>query len=121
MPLKIDTRLTVLIIYFIFGLIDLVIFAVSRLLMIHIGVLGLLSMTSCMGLFLRINYFLWLALTIAPITISVGISTFYSSINLLGFNPNMQVLLINLGLICYIAGGFFSFFSLIANRGSFLH
>ncbi|MHA2407479.1 MAG: hypothetical protein ACXACA_03835, partial [Candidatus Ranarchaeia archaeon] len=109
MPLKIDIKLVTSLIYLLFGIIDLVIFAISKILMVHMGVLGLLSMISCIGLFLRIHYLLWLAVALAPVTISVGISTVYSSINLLGFNPNTQVLLINLGLICYIVGGFISF------------
>jgi hypothetical protein len=120
LSLKIDIKLVISLIYLLYGVIDLVIFAISRTLMVHMGVLGLLTMISCIGLFLRINYFLWLAVALAPITMSVGISTFYSSINLLGFNPNTQVLLINLSLICYIVGGFISFFSLLGNKRSFL-
>jgi len=118
--LKVDARLIVSVGYGLFGLIDLVIFSLSGLRMIHMGVLGLLSMVSGIGLLLRRNWFVWLAIILAPLTLTVGVSTLYSSVGLLGFSPNLQVFLLNLGLLLYIALAFVLLFYSIAKRKSFL-
>jgi len=100
----------------VFGIINLVVFFLSGANMLHIGVLGALSLVVGVGLFTRRPEFFWSAIALAPITVTIGVSTLYSSIGFFGFNPNQQGLLFNLGLITYSAIAFLLLFYLILKR-----
>ena len=113
---KMNAGLMVTVAHGVFGIINLVVFVLSGANMLHIGVLGALSLVVGVGLFTRRPEFFWSAIALAPITVAIGVSTLYSSIGFFGFNPNQQGLLFNFGLITYSAASFLLLFYLISKR-----
>lgn len=113
---KLNAGLMVAVAHGVFGVINLVVFFLSGASMLHMGVLGALSLVVGVGLFTRRPWFLWPAIALAPLTVAIGVSTLYSSIGFFGFNPNQQGLLLNIGLITYSAAAFFLLFYLISKR-----
>lgn len=120
MKLRVNSRILVSVVYGLFGLIDLIIFAFTKVRMLHIGVLGLLTTISGLGLFYKINKFYFLAVLITPIIFITGLSTLISSIGFFGLNSNPQLLLLNVGLIAYSVITLILFFYLISHRNIFL-
>lgn len=113
---KLNEGLIVALVNDVFGIINLVVFVLSGANMLHIGVLGALSLVVGVGLFTRRPEFFWSAIALAPITVAIGVSTLYSFIGFFGFNPNQPGLLFNLGLITYSAVAFLLLFYLILKR-----
>jgi len=118
---KMNAVLMVVIAHGLFGVINLIVFVLSGASMLHMGVLGAVSLVIGVGLFTRRPRFLWLAIALAPLTLAIGVSTLYASIGFFGFNPNQQGLLFNLGLIAYSATALFLFFYLISKRKTLFH
>jgi hypothetical protein len=113
---KMNVGLMVAMTHGVFGVINLVVFALSGASMLHMGVLGTVSLVVGVGLFTRRTQFLWLAIALAPLTLTIGVSALYASLGFFGFNPNQQVLLLNLGLIAYSAAALLLLFYLISKR-----
>lgn len=113
---KVDAELMIVIAQGLFGVINLIVFVLSGASMLHMGVLGAASLVISVGLFTRRSGFLWLAIAFAPLTLAIGVSSLYASIGFLGFNPNTQGLLFNLGLIAYSTTALLLFFYLISKR-----
>jgi hypothetical protein len=105
---KLNVELVVVMAHALFGVINLVVFFLSGAGMLHMGILGVISLVVCVGLFTRRPGFIWLAIALAPLTLTIGVSAFYASLGFFGFNTNQQGLLLNLGLIAYSAF-FFSY------------
>jgi hypothetical protein len=118
---KVNAGLMVVIAHGLFGIINLIVFVLSGASMLHMGVLGAVSLIICVGLFTRRSGFLWFAIALAPLTLAIGVSSLYASIGFFGFNPNQQGLLFNLGLISYSAAALLLFFYLISKRKTLFH
>jgi hypothetical protein len=113
---KVNAGLMVVMAHGVFGIINLVVFVLSGASMLHMGILGAISLVIGVGLFTRRPEFLWLAIALAPLTLAIGVSSLYASIGFFGFNPNQLGLLFNLGLIAYSAAALLLFFYLISKR-----
>ena len=113
---KMNAGLMVVMAHGVFGIINLIVFVLSGASMLHMGVLGAVSLVIGVGLFTRRPRFLWLAIALAPLTLAIGVSSLYASIGFFGFNPNQLGLLFNLGLIAYSAAALLLFFYLISKR-----
>jgi hypothetical protein len=113
---KVNAGLMVVMAHGVFGIINLVVFVLSGASMLHMGILGAISLVIGVGLFTRSPGFLWLAIALAPLTLAIGVSSLYASIGFFGFNPNQLGLLFNLGLIAYSAAALLLFFYLISKR-----
>lgn len=113
---KMNAGLMVVMAHGIFGVINLIVFVLSGANMLHMGILGAISLVIGVGLFTRRPGFLWLAIALAPLTLAIGVSSLYASIGFFGFNPNQLGLLFNLGLIAYSAAALLLFFYLISKR-----
>ena len=118
---KVNAGLMVVMAHGVFGVINLVVFVLSGASMLHMGVLGAVSLVVGVGLFTRRPWFLWLAIAFAPLTLAIGVSTLYASLGFFGFNPNQQGLLLNIGLIAYSAAALLLLFYLISKRRTLLH
>lgn len=118
---KVNAGLMVVMAHGVFGVINLVVFVLSGASMLHMGVLGAVSLVIGVGLFTRRPWFLWLAIALAPLTLAIGVSSLYASIGFFGFNPNQQGLLFNLGLIAYSTTALLLFFYLISKRKTLFH
>ena len=113
---KMNAGLMVVMAHGVFGIINLIVFVLSGASMLHMGVLGAISLVIGVGLFTRRPGFLWLAIAFAPLTLAIGVSSLYASIGFFGFNPNQLGLLFNLGLIAYSTAALLLFFYLISKR-----
>jgi hypothetical protein len=118
---KVNAGLMVVIVHGLFGVINLIVFVLSGASMLHMGVLGAVSLVIGVGLFSQRPGFLWLAIALAPLTLAIGVSSLYASIGFFGFNPNQQGLLFNLGLIAYSTTALLLFFYLISKRKTLFH
>ena len=118
---KVNAGRMVVIAHGLFGVINLIVFVLSGASMLHMGVLGAVSLVIGVGLFTRRSWFLWLAIALAPLTLAIGVSTLYASLGFFGFNPNQQGLLLNLSLIAYSAAALILFFCLISKRKTLFH
>jgi hypothetical protein len=118
LELKINARVIISAIYGLFGLIQLIVFGLSGLRMIYMGALGALSIISSVGFVLRWPI-LWLTITTTLLTLTMGISTLYSSFGFIGFKLELGSLLFNLGLVAYTMIALFLLFYLIGRRKTF--
>lgn len=105
--------------FFVYGLIDLAIFALSGFSMVYIAVLGIACLVAGMGLWQSKRWGLWLAISTTPITFVAGLYTLLSWISFAGFGSNLNLLLMHLGLILYASASFFLAFYLLAHQHSF--
>lgn len=88
-------------IYFFYGLIDIAIFFHSFFVLSHIFILGAICLATGVGIWLKKAWLIYLAIFAGPLTFIFGIVTLYSSILLVGFSPDMQILLFHLFLVGY--------------------
>jgi len=89
--------------YAIAGGADLYLLILSNFNLGHVGVLGILSLTTAYGLIKRKTWTVWLVAILLFSGITFGATTLYASIRIQTFNPNPEVLLFHLTLIAYIA------------------
>ncbi|MCW4037696.1 MAG: hypothetical protein NWF13_03040 [Candidatus Bathyarchaeota archaeon] len=118
---KVNAGLMVVMAHGVFGIINLIVFVLSGASMLHMGILGAISLAISVGLFTRRPGFLWLAIALAPLTLAIGVSSLYASIGFFGLNPNQLGLLFNLGLIAYSTAALLLFFYLISKRKTLFH
>ena len=120
MKVKLNPKLLVPAAYGVYGLINLAVFLLAGQTMIHMAVLGLLSVITGVGLYYKKGWFFWLALVLTPLLVTTGVATFYASLGFAGFIPNAQGLLLNLGLATYALVALRLFFHLLTKRQTFL-
>lgn len=89
------------IIYVLYGLVDVLLFTVSNLDLIHIGLLGVLCFITGIILWTSKPWFTFLAIISGLLTLTVGVTTLYVSVRLIGFSPKINVLLVYFALIVY--------------------
>lgn len=68
----------------------------------HMGVLGLLSLITALGLFTVRKWAVILTIALFTVGITFGATTLYPSVARETFNPNLEVLLFHLALIAYL-------------------
>lgn len=100
MNLKISKKMFS-IVYILFGLINLAIFSLSKFSIFYLALVGILCLIAGAGLWRGLNFSVWLVISLSFILTIIGIISFYASINLMGFNPNQSILLLNLAIIIY--------------------
>jgi len=108
------------IIYILYGLINVMIFAKSNFFLMYMCVLGILCCVT--GFFLWIGK-LWavnLAIISGLLTLTVGITTLYASVGFVGFSPNLTILLLHIALIGYAILALILSFYVTMNRQKFL-
>jgi len=110
------TRKMISIAYVIYGLVNLTVFGLSNLSTIHMAFWGILCLTAGVGLWFGRRWSLWLAISLGPILLSLGVTTLYASIMFVGFNPSQYVLLLHVALIVYVAVALVLLLQLILKR-----
>jgi hypothetical protein len=118
--LKLPSTLLVPAAYIIYGGINLAVFLLTGLTMTHMAVLGLLAVLAGVGLQYKKDWFFWLALAVAPLLVTTGVTTFLASVGFSGFSPNTQGLLLNLGLAAYAIIAIRLFVHLLTKKQAFL-
>lgn len=107
------------VLYQIYCILNLAIFGISKLTMYYIGVLGVLCLVAAIGLWLVRRWGFLIALAIAPIIITIGLSTLYASILFFGFIFDANVVILYLSLICYTIIAFVLLCYLLSKRRVF--
>jgi len=88
--------------YIAYGLIDVAASIMSGFVLFHMVGLGAVCLAAGVGLWMKKPWSRYPLGFAGLLTLVVGVATLYSSMGLVGFNPNVQVLLFNLSLIGYI-------------------
>lgn len=84
------------------GVANFVILYLSKFLLVYMGILGVLSVMAAAGLLTSKRWGFYLANALALLEGVVAVATLHASFMLAGgFSPNVNILALNVGLICW--------------------
>lgn len=104
--------------YLITGVLNLAILAAYGFSMIHMLLLGFLSLVTAYGLFTAKKWVLWFAVVMFPIVLTDSYYILQDSITRYSFNPNAETLLFHIAFIIYPILAFAAFVYTAARRSS---
>ena len=99
-----------------YGLINLAMFSLSGFSAIYISFIGVLCLIAGCGLWLRLDWSIWLTIPLGFLLPVIGIVTLYASISFIGFSTNKSAILLNLALIGYTVASLIQFVFLVVKR-----